>query len=84
VVGTITADLTRSENRDTESTLADRIADAQLAATAAAADGGAQIAFMNPGGIRADLTFSQISGGEQPGEVTYGEAFAVQPCGNPW
>jgi 5'-nucleotidase len=82
VVGTITADLTRSPNRDTESTLANRIADAQLAATAAAADGGAQIAFMNPGGIRADLTFSQISGEEQPGEVTYGEAFAVQPSGN--
>lgn len=34
VVGTITADLTRSQNRDTESTLANRIADAQLAATA--------------------------------------------------
>jgi 5'-nucleotidase len=82
VVGTITADLTRSPNRDTESTLANRIADAQLAATAAAADGGAQIAFMNPGGVRADLTFSQISGGEQPGEVTYGEAFTVQPFGN--
>ncbi len=82
VVGTITADLTRSPNRDTESTLANLIADAQLAATAAAADGGAQIAFMNPGGVRADLTFSQISGGEQPGEVTYGEAFTVQPFGN--
>ena len=37
---------------------------------------------MNPGGVRADLTFDQISGGEQPGEVTYGEAFAVQPFGN--
>ena len=37
---------------------------------------------MNPGGIRADLTHAQISGGEQPGEVTYGEAFAVQPFGN--
>jgi 5'-nucleotidase len=82
VVGTITADLIRSPNRDTESTLANRIADAQLAATAAAADGGAQIAFMNPGGIRADLTFDQISGEEQPGEVTYGEAFTVQPFGN--
>ncbi len=37
---------------------------------------------MNPGGVRADLTFAQISGGEQPGQVTYGEAFAVQPFGN--
>ena len=82
VVGTITADLIRSPNRDTESTLANRIADAQLAATAAAGDGGAQIAFMNPGGVRADLTVSDISGGEQPGEVTYGEAFDVQPFGN--
>ena len=34
VVGSITADLTRSPNRDTESTLGDAIADAQLAATA--------------------------------------------------
>ena len=82
VVGTITADLIRSPNRDTESTLANRIADAQLAATAAEGDGGARIAFMNPGGVRADLTYAQVSGGEQPGEVTYGEAFAVQPFGN--
>ena len=37
---------------------------------------------MNPGGIRADLIYSQISGGEQPGEVTYGEMFTVQPFGN--
>ena len=43
---------------------------------------GAQIALMNPGGVRADLTYAEISGGEQPGEVTYGEAFDVQPFGN--
>ena len=42
---------------------------------AGAADhGGAVIALMNPGGIRADLVYSQISGGEAPGEVTFGEA----------
>jgi 5'-nucleotidase len=82
VVGSITTDITRSPNRDTEGPLANLIADAQLAATAAPGDGGAQIAFMNPGGVRADLTYAQISGGEQPGEVTYGEAFAVQPFGN--
>ncbi len=82
VVGSISADLTRSVNRDTESTLANAIADAQLAATAAPGDGGAQIALMNPGGVRADLTYAQISGGEQPGEVTFGEAFVVQPFGN--
>ena len=65
VVGTITADLTRSPSRDTESTLANRIADTQLAATAAA-DGGSHIASMNLGRVRADLTFSQISGGSHP------------------
>ncbi len=82
VVGSISADLARSANRDTEAPLANVIADAQLAATAAPAVGGAQIALMNPGGVRADLTYAQISGGEQPGQVTYGEAFAVQPFGN--
>ena len=37
---------------------------------------------MNPGGVRADLLFHQISGGERPGQVTYGEAFNVQPFNN--
>ena len=38
---------------------------------------------MNPGGVRADMRVSDISsGGEAPGEVTYGEAFTVQPFGN--
>ena len=82
VVGSIAADLIRSPNRDTESTLANRIADAQLAATTDPDDGGAQIAFMNPGGVRADLLLNDISGGEEPGQVTYGEAFEVQPFGN--
>jgi 2',3'-cyclic-nucleotide 2'-phosphodiesterase (5'-nucleotidase family) len=82
VVGTITADIVRSESRNTEGPLANVIADAQLAATAAPGNGGAQIAFMNPGGVRANLTYGQISGGESPGQVTYGEAFAVQPFGN--
>ena len=82
VVGSITADINRSPGRDTEGPLANLIADAQLAATTAPGDGGAQIAFMNPGGVRANLTYGAIAGGEQPGEVTYGEAFAVQPFGN--
>lgn len=79
VVGTITSDINRTVNRDAESSLANLIADAQLAATQAA---GAQIAFMNPGGVRANLTYAQISGGEAAGQVTYGEAFTVQPFGN--
>jgi 5'-nucleotidase len=76
VIGSITADITRT---GTESALGDVIADTQLAATSSAETGGAVIAFMNPGGIRTDLLYSQISGGEAPGEITYGEAFAAQP-----
>ena len=62
-----------------ESPLGDVIADAQLAYTQAP---GAQIALMNPGGIRASLTFANSPGGEAPGQVTYGEAFTVQPFNN--
>jgi len=82
VIGSITADITRTANAAGESALGDVIADAQLAATAPAAYGGAVVAFMNPGGIRTDLLYNQISGGELPGEVTYGESFNVQPFGN--
>jgi len=57
-----------------ESPLGDVIADAQLRYTQSA---GAQIALMNPGGIRASLSFSNSPGGEPPGQVTYGEAFTV-------
>lgn len=82
VVGEITADITRTATALGETSLGNLIADAQLAATAPAGFGDAVIAFMNPGGVRADLVHSQISGGEAPGEVTYGEAFTVQPFGN--
>jgi 5'-nucleotidase len=83
VIGRIQGDLTRTGSPRGESALGDVIADAQLAATQPADLGGAQLAFMNPGGIRADLRVGDISsGGEAPGEVTYGEAFTVQPFGN--
>ena len=81
VIGSISADITRAANAAGESALGDVIADSQLAATAPAGLGGAQAAFMNPGGIRADLVFAP-SGAEAPGEVTYEEAFTVQPFGN--
>jgi 5'-nucleotidase len=79
VIGRAAGDLTRAQNVAGESTLGNVIADAQLSGTASAT---AQIAFMNPGGIRTDLLASAIAGGEQVGEITYGEAFAVQPFGN--
>jgi 5'-nucleotidase len=79
VVGSIASDISRDALPNGESPLGDVIADAQLAYTTSA---GAQIALMNPGGIRAALTFDNSPGGEAPGQVTYGEAFTVQPFNN--
>jgi 5'-nucleotidase len=80
VVGKISADIVKDVNPAGESPLGDVIADAQLGYTKEAA--GAQIALMNPGGIRASLIANQSSGGEANGEVTFGEAFTVQPFNN--
>lgn len=56
----------------------DLIADSQLAATAAPEFGGAVVAFMNPGGVRnGGFRYSSY-----PSNVTYGDAFTVQPFGN--
>jgi 5'-nucleotidase len=73
-VGTITADLTRTAGPSGESALGNVIADAQLESTRTG--GNAVIALMNPGGVRADLTFGA------DGKVTYGETFTVQPFNN--
>ena len=81
VIGSISADITSSKNSAGESALGDVIADGQLASTRAADVGGAVVAFMNPGGIRADILFDSV-GQEADGEVTYGEAFSVHPFGN--
>jgi 5'-nucleotidase len=84
-IGSITADILRGGNppgddRGVESSAGNLVADAQLWATSAA---GAEIAFMNPGGLRSDLTYlsSQVPA-EGDGVVTFGEAFTFQPFGN--
>jgi len=82
IIGSITATITRTGNAAGESALGDVIADAQLYATEDPANGGAVIAFMNPGGIRTDLNYLSSPAGEGDGNVTYGESFAVQPFGN--
>ncbi len=43
---------------------------------------GVEAALTNSGGLRQDLLFAPPSAGEQPGEVTWGEVFAVLPFGN--
>lgn len=82
-VGTITESIVRGgtppgADRGVESAAGNLVADAQLWATS---QSGAQIAFMNPGGVRSDLTYA-ASGAEGDGVVTYGEAFTFQPFGN--
>jgi 5'-nucleotidase len=88
VIGSITADIRSGRDNPSgtnaagEQPMGDVIADAMLEATSPSDFGGAVAAFMNSGGVRGGLLFNQISGGEQPGQVTYGEAFTVQPFGN--
>jgi len=82
VIGQITANITRTQNAAGESALGDVIADGQLEATDDSGFGDAVVAFMNPGGIRADLTYAGSPAGEGDGNVTYGEMFTVQPFGN--
>ncbi|MFI1017903.1 bifunctional metallophosphatase/5'-nucleotidase [Streptomyces sp. NPDC020965] len=78
-VGHIAADIDNPQA--IERPLGNLIADAQLAALAPADKGGAELALMNPGGIRAPLVH-KAGGAEGDGVVTYGEAFTVQPFTN--
>lgn len=78
VVATITGPATNTANAAGEMAAGDLIADAQLAATASQQNGGAVIAFMNAGGVRSP----GFVAGSYPHNVTYGEAFTVQPFGN--
>ena len=75
-VGTITGAFVRGGPVD--SPAGRLIADSQLDATRAAQNGGAQIALMNPGGIRSDLDCR----GTPPCAVTFGQVFTMQPFGN--
>jgi 5'-nucleotidase len=68
VIGELTGDITRARDDSGETTAGNLIADAQLAASPDTV-----AAFMNPGGVRADIL---------AGPVTYGESFAMQPFGN--
>jgi 5'-nucleotidase len=74
--GSITASLPRLPNDAGESVLGDVIADAQLDATRADDNGGAAVAFTNPGGIRSDISKRPDSA------VSYADVFASQPFRN--
>jgi 5'-nucleotidase len=80
VIGSITAPLPNAANPAGEMPAGSLIADAQLQATQPAALGGAVAAFMNPGGVR-NPGFAPAAA-VYPYNVTYGDAFTVQPFGN--
>lgn len=75
VVGHLSGHALKGEENG-ESTVADLIADAQLAATQAPARGGALLSFINTGGARTDLV------PRPDGTVTFGDIFAIEPFGN--
>lgn len=76
-IGYISADV---PNTGTESPMGDLIADAQLA-YGKSLDAETDLALMNPGGVRAGLTYA-AKGSEGDGVVTYAEGFTVQPFSN--
>lgn len=76
VIGRLAGAATRDKSPSGESLIGNLIADSQLAATAAPEQGGAQIAFMNPDGLRTDIIPSAT------GDVTFGAIFAAQPFSN--
>jgi hypothetical protein len=77
VIGTHLADILRAPTRLLESAMGNMMADALRLAYP-----GAQAALINSGALRADLRLTPPSAGEQPGEITWGEMFAVLPFGN--
>nr|WP_308190795.1 5'-nucleotidase C-terminal domain-containing protein [Arthrobacter hankyongi] len=84
-VGTVTADITtaftpdaqgsapKRDDRASESTLGNLVADSVLASLAAGDRGGAEIGVVNPGGLRNELYYAP------DGKVSYAEANAVLP-----
>ncbi|MER5911854.1 bifunctional metallophosphatase/5'-nucleotidase [Streptomyces sp. NPDC001982] len=76
-IGYISADVNSS---GTESPMGDLIADAQFA-YGKKLDPETDLALMNPGGVRAGLTYA-AKGAEGNGVVTYAEGFSVQPFAN--
>ncbi|WP_051010693.1 bifunctional 2',3'-cyclic-nucleotide 2'-phosphodiesterase/3'-nucleotidase, partial [Paenibacillus riograndensis] len=72
-VGTTDGTITRTDAYNNESNLGNLIADAMRQADFGDGKGSADFAFMNPGGIRADLP---------KGNVSFGDLAKVQPFGN--
>ena len=80
-VGIITGNINGSPGRDTPSSLANLVADSMLAATSKPPNN-AQIAFINQGGLRSNLTWLPASGNQEAGRITYSDLYEVLPFGD--
>ncbi len=84
-VGLISDDITRGgvagSDRGVESDAGNLVADAQLEGVRNFGLD-ADLAFMNPGGLRTDLEFAATDPETEDGVVRYGEAFSFQPFNN--
>jgi 5'-nucleotidase len=86
-IGEQTADITRArqgsnlDDRGSESTLGNLVADALLAKVAEAPSG-ADLGVVNPGGLRSDLLRAGTGGTNTDGVITYAEANSVLPFVN--
>jgi 2',3'-cyclic-nucleotide 2'-phosphodiesterase (5'-nucleotidase family) len=77
VIGTQSIDILRDPTRLHESAMGNMVTDAMRLKYP-----GVDAAYTNSGGLRADLLVSPPTAGEQSGEITWGEMFAVLPFGN--
>jgi 2',3'-cyclic-nucleotide 2'-phosphodiesterase (5'-nucleotidase family) len=77
VIGAQAIDIRRDPARLAESAMGNMVADAMLEKYP-----GVDAALTNSGGLRQDILIAPPSAGEQPGEITWGEVFAVLPFGN--
>ena len=77
VIGSQQFDILRAPTRLFESAMGNMVADAMRLKYP-----GVDAAYTNSGGLRADLLMMPPSAGEQPGQITWGEMFAVLPFAN--
>lgn len=81
-VGTVLATVDQSANEAGESAIGQLVADAMLEGSRDPAQGGAQIALTNTGGIRAELTRAAGTPAGQPAPITFSMVSDVLPFGN--
>ena len=80
IVGSVSGEIGHVANEAGESALGDVIADAQLASVSAPDKGGAVMAFINEGGIRASIPGP--AGPNGPRQVSFGDLYKLLPFAN--